>query len=72
MTIEFPIYATIAFILTPFALLLALIICPRSHIRRMRHAMARLVMWQWKTMSLISTRLHRYLWRGGDGKGGHP
>lgn len=52
-------------------LVLILIFLPRSYIRKIRHALARLVMWQWKVGGLISARSFKWLWRSGDGKGGH-
>lgn len=55
-----------AFILSLAAFLLAVL--PRTYTRRIRHPVARLILWQWRKMSLVSVYLYAFFWQHGNGK----
>lgn len=48
-------------------LALTLSIAPRSVPRKIRHALAWLVMWQWKKFSRLSAIIYDKLWQKGNG-----
>src|SRR5262245_277866 len=52
--------------LSGIALIVA--IMPREHTRRLRHKLARFVLWQWLKGSVLSSILHDWLWREGNGQ----
>lgn len=54
-----------AFVLSTLAL--ALGVLPRSYTRRLRHPIAKFILWQWRKMSLVSVKLYAFFYQNGNG-----
>lgn len=54
-------------LIASLALFIALI--PRAYTRRLRHRLAEFVVWQWVKGSKLSSIIHDWLWKNGNGNG---
>jgi hypothetical protein len=61
--------AVIVFSVLILSVLISLVIAimPREYVRRLRHSLSRLVMWQWSKHGRFSAIVHDWFWQKGNG-----